>query len=58
MKTLCTLFVLMCACLGSFAQTIRLKGTVRNGDRQPVEFANIVKHGQQTLSWLPARLPT
>ena len=41
MKTLCTL-VLMYICLGSFAQPIQLKGTVKNGNRQPVEFANIV----------------
>ena len=32
MKTLCTL-VLMYICLGSFAQPIQLKGTVKNGNR-------------------------
>lgn len=41
MKTLCTL-VLMCICLESLAQNIQLKGTVGNGDKQPIEFANVV----------------
>ena len=59
MKTLCTL-VLMYICLGSFAQPIQLKGTVKNGNRQPVEFANIVLQtadsvtGCQFPAWVTA----
>lgn len=41
MRMLCTLIALY-ACLNGFAQQIQLKGTIRNSENHPIEFANIV----------------
>ena len=53
MKTLCSTLVLMCICLESLAQNIQLKGTVGNGDKQPIEFVLISSMGYRTQEiWL------
>lgn len=41
MRMLCTLIALY-ACLNGFAQQIQLKGTIKNSENHPIEFANIV----------------
>lgn len=41
MKTFFTV-LLLCMSLGCLGQNIQLKGNVKNEDKQPVEFANIV----------------